>query len=56
MIEFSGKQSLKHGNERYEACSNEVYNCALLQSGVFTQKTASLKVKRFDEMHLILIA
>ena len=35
MIEFSGKQSLKHGNERYEACSNEVYNCALLQSGVF---------------------
>ena len=56
VIEFSGKQSLKHGNERYAACSDEVYNCALLQSGVFTQKTASLKVKRFDEMHLILIA
>jgi hypothetical protein len=35
VIEFSGKQSLKHGNERYAACFDEVYNCALLQSGVF---------------------
>ena len=35
VIEFSGKQSLKHGNERYAACSDVVYNCALLQSGVF---------------------
>ena len=35
VIEFSGKQSLKHGNDRYAACSDEVYNCALLQSGVF---------------------
>ncbi len=34
VIEFLGKQSLKHGNERYAACSDEVYNCALLQSGV----------------------
>ena len=32
-----------------------VYNCALLQSGVFKQKTASLKVKRFDKIYLILI-